>query len=249
MTQLSFKKLGDGFPLVLVHGYLGGQNVWKNQEVLSRSYQLVMPSLAGYGDSSDRIAPATIRENAEQIYEFLDFLGINQFYLLGHSMGGMIVQEMSVLKPERVKKLICFGTGSIGVLPNRFEPIAESRRKIMELGLDATRQHIAKTWFVDHTQGDGYELCMDEAVKATEQAALASLAAWETWDGQSQLDRISAPTLILWAKGDRSYDWQQQQILLNGITNSRLEVIEGCAHNAHMERPELVNGAIEQFLD
>ena len=163
-------------------------------------------------------------------------------------MGGMIVQEMAALFPERIKKLICFGTGSLGVLPNRFETIEESRNKIKELGIKQTRENIAKTWFVDYLSGDGYQLCLDEGAKATTQAALASLDAWESWDGRGQLDQITSPTQILWSNKDRSYDWNQQETLKNGIPDSKVEIIEGCAHTSHMEDPKLVNKIFKEFL-
>jgi len=248
MNHLSYKRIGKGYPLVLVHGYLGGQDMWQFQEVLEDNFELIMPSLAGYGESSKMTAPSTIRENATQVFELLDYLKIDTFNLLGHSMGGMIVQEMAALSPERINKLICFGTGSIGVLPNRFETIAESRRKIKEIGLSETRINIAKTWFVDHLAGDGYKLCLDEGTKATTQAALASLDAWECWDGRGQLNQITSPTLILWSNKDQSYDWNQQEVLNKGIANSKVEVVDGCAHNSHMEKPDLINSIIKSFL-
>ena len=248
MNHLSYKRIGKGYPLVLVHGYLGGQDMWQFQEDLEDNFELIMPSLAGYGESSKMTAPSTIRENATQVFELLDYLKIDTFNLLGHSMGGMIVQEIAALSPERINKLICFGTGSIGVLPNRFETIAESRRKIKEIGLSKTRINIAKTWFVDHQVGDGYKLCLDEAAKATTQAALASLDAWDCWDGRGLLNQITSPTLILWSNKDRSYDWNQQEILKNGIADSRIKIIKDCAHNSHMEEPLLFNKLIKDFL-
>ena len=163
-------------------------------------------------------------------------------------MGGMIVQEMAAMKPNRVEKLTCFGTGSIGVLPNRFETIEESRSKIIKIGIEKTRENIAKTWFVDYLSGDGYQLCLEEGAKASTQAALASLDAWDCWDGREQLKSITSPTLILWSNKDRSYDKNQQDILNQGIKNSKLEIIDGCAHNSHMEKPQLVNNAIKKFL-
>ena len=47
MNYLSYKRLGKGRPLVLVHGYLGGQNMWRFQEELKEDFDLIMPSLAG----------------------------------------------------------------------------------------------------------------------------------------------------------------------------------------------------------
>ncbi len=248
MNLLSYKSIGNGYPLVLVHGYLGGQDMWLFQKDLEDNFKLIMPSLAGYGESSKMTAPSTIRENAIQVFQLLDHLKIKKFNLLGHSMGGMIVQEMASLFPERVNKLICFGTGSIGVLPNRFETINESRTKIKQFGLNKVRKEIAKTWFINYLAGDGYKLCLSEGAKATTQAALASLDAWDSWDGRGQLNQIKSPTLILWSDKDRSYDWSQQEILINGIADSRIKVIENCAHNSHMENPLLINKLIKDFL-
>ena len=151
MKHLSYKRIGKGDPLVLIHGYLGGQDMWKFQEDLKTSFDLIMPSLAGYGESSKMTAPSTIRGNVIQIFELLDSLKIDTFNLLGHSMGGMIVQEMTRF-PDRVNKLICFGTGSIGVLPKN-KGVVLSRDKIIKFGLEQTRKNIAKTWFVDHLKG------------------------------------------------------------------------------------------------
>ena len=60
MSYLSYKKIGKGRPFVLVHGYLGGQNMWKFQEELKNDFELIMPSLAGYGESAEMTAPSTI---------------------------------------------------------------------------------------------------------------------------------------------------------------------------------------------
>ena len=80
------------------------------------------------------------------------------------------------------------------------------------------------------------------------EAALASLDAWDCWDGRGQLNQITSPTLILWSNKDQSYDWNQQEVLNKGISNSKVEVVDGCAHNSHMEKPDLINSIIKHFL-
>ena len=74
---------------------------------------------------------------------------IERFYLFGHSMGGMIVQEMVKLAGEKILKLICYGTGSRGNIPARFETINVSRDKLKTYGLDNTVYRIAKTWLIE----------------------------------------------------------------------------------------------------
>ena len=249
MKHLAYRKIGKGLPIVLIHGYLGDPLMWQLQiEELKKHYEVITPCLAGYAESASLKSPDSINENATLVIELLNHLRIDNYFLLGHSMGGMIVQEMAALYPERINKLICFGTGSIGVLPNRFETINESRTKIKKFGLSKVRQEIAKTWFIDYLIGEGFKLCIDEGRKASTQAALASLDAWECWDGREQLKHIKCPTLIIWSDKDRSYDWSQQNILKKGIVDSRLEIVENCAHNSHMEKPKLFNTIVKNFL-
>ncbi|MDA8890969.1 hypothetical protein N9I74_02015 [Candidatus Pelagibacter sp.] len=64
-------------------------------------------------------------------------------------MGGMIVQEMTKLVGGKILKFICYGTGSRGNTPGRFETIDQSREKLKINGLDVTANRIAKTWFID----------------------------------------------------------------------------------------------------
>ena len=247
---MSYKEIGKGFPLVLIHGFLGGPSMWLFQEkIFKHSHRLIMPSLAGYGESSNLKAPTTIRENAEQIFDLLNYLEIKKFNLLGHSMGGMIAQEMAAMHTQRINKLICFGTGPIGMLPHRFESIEDTRKKIIKFGLNRIRSNIAKTWFVDYAISDGYSICIKEGEKATFQTALASLNAWEQWDGREQLSKINCPTLIIWSDKDKSYDWAQQKALKQGIKHSEIVVIRDCAHNAHMEKPIKFNEILLNFIN
>ena len=240
---------GKGFPLVLVHGFLGSSIMWKPQIDFFKGYfRIITPELPGYGKSNKVKSHNSMQSIANLLLYWREKKKIDKFHLLGHSMGGMIVQEMAALYPERINKLICFGTGSIGVLPNRFETINESRTKIKKFGLNKVRQEIAKTWFVDYLISDGFKLCIDEGAKASTQAALASLDAWECWDGREKLKHIKCPTLIIWSDKDRSYDWSQQKILKKGIVDSRVEIIEHCAHNSHMEKPKLFNQIVKNFL-
>jgi len=163
-------------------------------------------------------------------------------------MGGMVVQQMAAMQNERIKKLVCYGTGPVGVLPDRFETLDQSRERLSTEGLAATAKRIATTWFVEGENAQGFSVCENVGKKATMQAALASLTAWENWNGCSALPMISCPTLVLWGDRDRSYGWRQPESLWQGVPDSYLAVMPGCAHNAHMEKPELFNMIVDDFL-
>jgi pimeloyl-ACP methyl ester carboxylesterase len=249
MEALTCTILANGPDLVLVHGYLGGAGMWAEQlPIFARDFRCIAPSLAGFGESAELEAPDTIEGHARQVLHTLDDLGVKRFHLLGHSMGGMVVQQMAAIAPERIEKLVLYGTGPVGLLPDRFESIETSRQRLAAEGLAATARRIAATWFKNGAQADGYATCAREGNKATMQAALASLSAWETWDGTSALSRFTMPTLVVWGDGDRSYSWSQPEALWRGIPGCRLAVVPGCAHNVHMEKPAIFNAIVRDFL-
>ena len=235
--------------LVFVHGYLGGGSQWADQKAaFGNHFQVITPDLPGYGANNQSTTPESIRGLAMNVFQQLDKLGVHRFHLVGHSMGGMIVQEMVALMPERIEKLVLYGTGPLGIMPGRFETIDESRRAVSEQGVDSTGRRIAATWFMQGESGQGYDVCADLAIKATEQAALAGLSAMESWSGVDALADIKSPTLVLWGDGDRAYLWPQPKQLWKKIKGSRLAVIPGCSHAVHLEKPGLFNAMLEDFL-
>jgi pimeloyl-ACP methyl ester carboxylesterase len=247
--MLAYQRKGQGPTLVLVHGYLAGSAIWAAQiEYFSRDFDVICPDLAGFGASADLTAPESIQGHARLVLDLLDSLQIDQFDLLGHSMGGMIVQAMAVMAPARLRSLVLYGTGPQGVLPGRFETIAQSRARIIEQGLSDTARRIAATWFLQGEQAEGFALCHRLGQQAQLQAALASLTAWEAWDGRPALCDITARCLVIWGSCDRSYNWSQPEALWRAITGADLAVVPNCAHNVHLEKPQLFNILLADFL-
>ena len=87
---------GKGFPLVLVHGFLGSSKMWGPQIDFFKDYfRVITPDLPGYGKSNKAKSRNSIQSTANLLLDCLKEKKIDKFYLLGHSMGGMIVQEMA----------------------------------------------------------------------------------------------------------------------------------------------------------
>jgi len=236
--------------LVLVHGFLGGSAQWSAQRAaFEKRFDIFAVDLPGFGANHHLQAPSRIADFAAYVFDQLDAAGIERFHLLGHSMGGMIVQEMSRQQLARIDHLVLYGTGPVGAMPGRFEPIAESKRRASADGAEATASRIAATWFLEGSDASEYADCAEIARQASMQAILAGLSAMETWSGVDFLPRISVPTLVIWGDGDRAYQWSQPQQLWQTIPAARLAVIPGCAHAVHLEKPGLFNAVLGDFLD
>lgn len=249
MRSLSFRREGAGSALVLVHGYLGGSAMWTGQMArFGRFRDVICPDLAGFGDSASLTAPDSIEGHAHDVLALLDRLDVEKIDLLGHSMGGMVVQEMVRLAPDRIRSLALYGTGPKGVLPGRFETIAQSRARLLREGVAETARRIAATWFLQGERAEAFPLCLALGRQSTLQAALASLQAWESWDGGDNLAAVHCPTLIVWGSHDRSYNWSQPEALWRGIPGADLAVIPNAAHNVHLERPDIFNAILTDFF-
>ena len=240
---------GNGIPLVLVHGFLGSSDMWEPQiNFFKDNFRVIAPALPGFGNSRAINSCNSIECMAEAILSLLAKKEIKNFNLLGHSMGGMIVQEIAKIAGEKILKLICYGTGPRGNIPGRFETIDESREKLKINGLDVTAHRIAKTWFIEGDKSKYFYLC-DEAGKQTSlEAADKGLVAMKNWNGIENLKNIKNETLIVWGDQDKAYNFNQVETLNNNIPNSELKVIKDCSHNAHLEKPDEFNRVVGKFL-
>ena len=249
MQDIYVGDTGNGFPLVLVHGFLGSSKMWEPQiEVFKKNYRVITPDLPGFGKSNKVRSYNNINDMAQTILDCLKEKKIEKFYLLGHSMGGMIAQEMAKLSGEKIIKLICYGSGPVGNIPGRFETIDESREKLKKKGLKITAKRIAKTWFVKEDKSKYFYLC-DEAGKATSvEAADNALIAMKNWSGLENLKNIKNLTLIIWGDQDKAYNFNQVDTLNKNIPNSELKIFKGCSHNVHLEISSEFNKYIENFL-
>ena len=249
MQDIFTEDTGSGIPLVLVHGFLGSSDMWEPQiNFFKDNFRVIAPALPGFGNSSAINSCNSIECMAKAILNLLEKKEIKNFNLLGHSMGGMIVQEMAKITGEKILKLICYGTGPRGNIPGRFETIDQSRERLKVNGLKDTAYRIAKTWFIEEEKAKYFYLC-DEAGKQTSiEATDNGLIAMKNWDGVGNLKSIKNETLIIWGDQDKAYNFNQVETLNNNIPNSDLKIIKGCSHNVHLEKPDEFNVIVEEFL-
>jgi len=236
-------------PLVLVHGFMGGAAQWDGAlDLIMQQREVIAVDLPGFGENADLTPLDTIAAFADWVLSYLSKKKIDDFHLLGHSMGGMIAQEMVRKSSARVDKLILYATGSIGELPGRFETIEQSKQRAIADGPKATARRISATWFLNGDAADGYAPFAAIAEKSSSAAIQAGLSAMAGWSGVQNLGAISQNTLVLWGDQDRTYPWDQIERLWRSIPDSRLAVVPDCAHAVHAENPEIFQRLITGFL-
>ncbi|WP_170524363.1 alpha/beta fold hydrolase [Ruegeria arenilitoris] len=237
-------------PLVLVHGFMGGSAQWNAYVTsLENQFSVVAVDLPGFGANAHLPPIDSIGGYADWVIQHLRDLRLGMYHLLGHSMGGMIAQEIARRDFERVDRLVLYATGAIGVLPGRFETIEESKKRAAEDGPAATAHRISATWFLDREAAQGFEHCAAVAAQSKLAAINAGLDAMHSWSGEQNLSQIRQETLVLWGDRDRTYPWSQTHMLWQEIPKTSLAVVPGCAHAVHAEKTELFQLLVSDFLE
>ena len=110
-------------------------------------------------------------------------------------------------------------------MPDRFETLEMSRRRLAEDGVTRTIRRIGSTWFREGDAAQGFQVVADVGAKASQNSAQAGLDAMRNWDGRAALSKLDMPSLVIWGNGDQSYRWSQVEALWRGLPDSQLAVI------------------------
>jgi len=254
--SIHYEERGQGFPIVLVHGYTGNLRNWVFQiPVLAQAYRTVSLDLRGHG-LTDRLPEPedySLERLAEDVYGLLQTLGIGECYLCGHSMGGMVAQEFILAHPEMVRALIMVDTGAeqppsaaLGE-PARLVQIARSQ------GMEAVFEEMLHASPLFGPLAEAANSVYIE--KWREQFLLTSVEGY-VYCGQAihgrrslldELYRIQIPTLIICGALDEPFLEASRQ-MHERITGSELVIIPGSGHVPEIERPQEFNHIVTSFL-
>ena len=117
-----------------------------HREALRGIARVVLWDQRGHGGSERGVPGITIERLGADLGCVLDAVAPEgTVVLVGHSMGGMVVQEIVRLAPQRVQRLVLYATSALGLLPGRFETMERSRERLKEDGVEATARRISAT--------------------------------------------------------------------------------------------------------
>lgn len=247
--MLNYNRFGSGPTFVMQHGFLGGGGYFAPQmAALGHAFDLIAPDLPGYAGSHAEPAVDTIKALSVAQIALLDQLGIDEFNLLGHSLGGMVALQTALDHPDRVKKLVLYATNSSGNLPGRFETFDETARRVAADGMEATTKRITATWFAEGTAAPMYPFCLQAGAGATLDAVNRTLTALKHFNVDERLGELKMPVLVISGDADRSYALEGLVRLTKAIPKAQLCLLPGGAHCIHLEQSGMFNMALERFL-
>ena len=253
MNIPNFTTLGGGPTVLMLHGIGGGHLAFAPQvETLASSgYRAVAWDMPGYGRSAP-IEPYTFKGLAESCIALIEALNCGDVTLVGHSMGGMVAQEVMARRPELVNKLVLSATSPAfgnndGAWQREF--IAQ---RTAPLDAGKTMAELAETLMPQMigpgALPEGVHLathCMGMVPASTYRRALEALV---TFDRRADLLRINVPTLLLAGEFDKVAPPAVMKKMAGAIAGSTYLELKGAGHIANLEVPEDFDGLLLNFL-
>jgi 3-oxoadipate enol-lactonase len=250
-AQIFYQAIGEGDPLLLLHG-LGssGDDWWLQIPALAPYFRLILPNLRGHKPSSTLRGPTSIFTLATDIAQLMDALGIAQAHVLGLSLGGLVAQLLAIHFPQRVRQLILVNTFAHLWPTSPREAYTLARRVIVSKYLppETTAKVVARDLFPKPDQA----ALRDEVLKRSGVNDVASyrylVDAIRGFDSRSQLDRIAAATLLVTGEQDAVVPRGCQQQLVRGIRKIQWHIVRDSGHATPVDQPEEFNRVVLKYL-
>lgn len=249
-VTLYYEEMGQGEPLLLLHGLGSSTADWVLQmEVFAQYYRVVAVDMRGHGRSTKPPGPYTIPMFAADVTAVLQALEIPSAHVLGISLGGMIAFQLAVSYPQMVKSLIIVNSVPSMVVRNFLDRWQLWRRlAIVELmGMRRMGEYLAPRLFPKPEQGELRQEIIQRWAQNDKQAYLAAMRSFVGWDVTGQLAGIQCPTLVISADEDY-WPVADKEAYTAQIPQARLLVIEDSRHATPIDQPEVFNTAVLDFL-
>lgn len=251
---LAHRRLGDAGPwVVLLHGIGGGHGAWDEVApvIAAEGFRVLAVDLPGYG-ASPPIEPFTLAGCAAAVLRLLDRLDAPAAVLVGHSMGGMIAQELCATWPGRVQALVLVSTSpAFGRADGAWQrEFIAARCAPLDagLGMAALAAQLVPGMVAPAVAAErlaAARALMAAVPESTYRRAIVALAGF---DRRSSLAAIGVPTLVLTGDQDRTAPPEVAERMAGKIRGSRCRIVPGAGHLLPIEQPGVFAATVLEFL-
>lgn len=270
--DLAYLEAGEGFPLVLLHGWPEWSAVYRRLlPLLAPRFRLLAPDLRGFGDSEAERPAVAVEDYVADLAAFADALGLERFGLVGHDVGGFLMLDYARQAPERLAGLFGFDWPNLGIGARWlqgghvreiwYQSFHQLPLSLELLGASPENVRIYLRHFLGHWAHDpaAFAAELDEWAamfsrpgrlsggfdwyKAVNARRLAAMA-----NPPPPQPKIAVPAFSLWGESDPIIRVEWQDTLLDLFEEIVLERAPAAGHFVHWEQPALAAEKIAGFF-
>ena len=234
--------------MLFLHGMSGIQGWPPFLENLARSFRVIVPDHPGFGRSEGLEHLDDVVDLTLYYTEFIEALGLDQLYLVGHSLGGMIAAEVAAIAPHVASRLVLVAPLGLWLDDH---PVLDF--------FAATPEELATAMFHDPGSAIANELMtlpssadaqLEAVLERTKNLSAAGKFLWPIPDKglKKRIHRIAAPTLLLWGASDRLVSPIYGEAFLKRIQRARLILMTGAGHMLPYEKDDELVEVVTDFL-
>lgn len=227
--------------LVMIHGAGGRSLIWKNQiRPLNDFMNTLALDLPGHGKTAGQ-GNSLVDEYSQWLGSILGALFNEPVFLMGHSLGGAIIQDVALRYPNLLKGLILVGTG----------PVLRVAPKFLEGFLKKFEETVDIVVSYGYASGTDPSLVSEGSAfmkEAGAQVVYNDFLACDRFDRRRDLEKINLPCLVVCGEEDKLTPPALSEILVKSIKKSTLKILPSAGHNVMIENHKEFNRCVKNFV-
>lgn len=246
--NLFVKDEGQGKPaLIFLHFWGGSSETWNGvTSILKDRFRCVSYDHRGWGQSDKPATGYDIKSMAEDAMALIDLLGLDDYIIVGHSMGGKVAQYIAAQKPAGLRRLILVAPSPAipTIMPEEMHEGMKAAYSTLE-GINATIDHVFKAENLNPEK-------RADLIRTMQNHSESSRLGWPTIglleDVSEGVSAINVPTLIIVGENDLLDSPARLEIEVRSkIAGAEMEVVASAGHMIMLQEPEKIAGLINAF--
>ena len=253
--RLAYEHLGQGAPVVFLHGIGGNRTNWREQLVaLAGGWHVIALDARGYGDSEDYAGPLAFEDFAADLLRVLDHFAAPTAHLVGLSMGGRIALDFYERHPARVESLVLCDSFP-GFDNATFPPAARAefirlRKEPLVNGKEPRdiAPAVARTLVGSQAPQAVLDRLVASMCRLHKESYIKTVEATTLYERIADLSKVAVPTQIIVGAEDKLTPPALAKKMADSITGARLDIIPDAGHLSNIEQPAAFNAVLREFL-
>jgi non-heme chloroperoxidase len=245
--NISYRVLGEGDPVVLVHGWMVGGAIFDpiTQALLDAGKQVIIPDQRGVGDSARPPTGYTLEMYARDLIELVNVAGLKRFKIVGHSMGGQIAQLVAATLGDRIQTMIL-----LCPVPAAGVPLPDDVRRLFRTaGANVEKQTTILNMACKQLDEAGLAMILATAATVFPNCVAESFDAWTAGGFEARLSEITcAKTYVIGTDDAFLPPEVLESMVVRPIANAQFVAMPGPGHYPQVEAPQATGAKLVELL-